>query len=95
MIMNLILKVFLTHVVPRNHTAHSQGGGMLILIDTNCSIYVSLQEIIRDSIVWLKIDKRIICQNNTVFLVCVYIPPSGSHFYNQITVIYFMIWRKT
>lgn len=76
---------FHTCIIPRKLTNATQGGGIIVLIDLKVKQHIDVCEIICDSIVWLKIDKNLLCQTKDVYLAKkgVYIPPVNSVYYNK------------
>ena len=51
-----------------------QGGGTVIMCKTKFIPFISVVENCCDSIIWLKIDKRLSKRNRDIFIACVYIP---------------------
>ncbi|CAG2203516.1 unnamed protein product [Mytilus edulis] len=74
-------------IVPRMRSKSTQGGGMVFLYKKHLEQKISVCEIIKDSIIVIKIDRSIFLKNDEDrYLVFVYIPPYKSVFYKQYDV---------
>ena len=68
---------------PRLKSKSVQGGGIVILIKECFVNFVTSENCIFDTIVWLKIKKGVIRKDKDVYIACVYIPPARSNYYKQ------------
>ena len=60
----------------------SQGEGIVILVKDTLEQYVTIHEILYDTIVWIKINKDIFEDQKYMFIGAVYIPPIDSKFHD-------------
>lgn len=69
--------------IPRTLSNHTQGGGIVVLIREKYKEYITVDKILYDSVVWLRLDKVMFEHSKDVFMAGVYIPPSRSNYYAQ------------
>lgn len=60
-----------------------KGGGLVLFYKEYLAQYISLVKVTHDSLIWIKLDKKLSIVNRDVYLCFAYIAPENSEFYNK------------
>jgi exonuclease III len=72
---------YTSYIYPRMKTSTKNGGGCIVLVKDTFVSYVTVIELVSDSIVWCKIDKSCVECDEDIYCAFIYIPPSSSNYY--------------
>ena len=74
------------HVFPPVQRTKCKGGGLLCAVKEWLKPFVSITDIIFDSIIWLKIEKKLFDSDTDIYVAFTYIPPEGSVFHSAYNI---------
>ncbi|KAK3098000.1 hypothetical protein FSP39_015209 [Pinctada imbricata] len=77
---------FTTFYFPRRKTRCIQGGGTIIIVRNIFAKFVSIVQNYADTIIWIKLDRALSCDDQDMYIACVYLPPSNSNYFKHYDV---------
>ena len=78
---DISIENFVCKAVPLSKKKYKQGCGIYVMIRESISKYVTIENILSETMVWLKVSKQLTCSMEDYLLCNLYIPPQNSSFY--------------